>query len=94
MLLWDLPCTTAFFSMRERKSAQSPFIARKSQTGFVYRGNIEHRGRSHSICEMGPGDRAVSSAFWGLGARGDRPVIVVQGQKEIEADKVVDTVKR
>ena len=77
VLLWELSCTTASFPMRERKSSQSPFMVRKSQTGFVHRGNIEHRGRSHSICEMGPGDRAFSSAFWGLGARGDRPVIVV-----------------
>ena len=45
----------------------SSFMVRKSQTGFVHRGNIEHRGRSHSICEMGPGDRAFSS---GVGSKG------------------------
>lgn len=76
MLLWELPCTTAFLSIRERKSSQSPLVVRKSQRGVVHRGNIEHRGRSHNICEMGPGDRAFLSAFWGLEARGDRLVIV------------------
>ena len=76
LLLWELPRTTAFFSIQKRKSPQSPFMVRKSQTGFIYRGNTEHRGRSHSICKMGPGDRAFSSAFWRLGARGERPVIV------------------
>ena len=44
--------------------------------GFVHRGNIEHHGRSHSIYKIGPGDRVFLLAFWGLRARGDRPVIV------------------
>ena len=77
MLLWELPCTTESFLMRERKSSQCPFTVEKSQTNFVHRGNIEHLRRSHSICEMGPGDKAFSSASCGLGARRDRPMVVV-----------------
>ena len=73
VLLWELPCTTTSFSMHKRKSQQSPFMVGKSQTSFIYRGNTEHRGRSHGICKMGPENRAFSSAFWSLGARGDRP---------------------
>ena len=54
----------------------------KSQTGFIYRGNTEHLGRSRSICKIGPRNRAFPSAFWSLGARRDRPVIVVQEQRQ------------
>ena len=53
-------------------------MVRKSQTGFVYRGNTEHRGRSQGIREMGSSDRAFLPALRGSGARRDRSVIFVQ----------------
>lgn len=76
MLLWELPRTTPSFRMHKRKSPQSPFMVGKNQEGFIY-GNTELPGRSRSICKMDPGEMAFPSVFWSLGARRDKPVIVV-----------------
>ena len=51
-------------------------MVQKSQTGVIHKGNIKHREKNHSICKMSSGNRAFSLAFWGLGARGNKPVIV------------------
>lgn len=61
---------------------------------FVHKGNIEHREKSYSNCKMSLDNRSFLLAFWGLGVRKDRFMIIVQEQKETGGYKVVNMVKR